>query len=379
MAERQVRIQLTAEDKASPVMQRAAKAHQEYLRGYETIAQYTARTKREADAAAQSTKTLGDQTEKAGRQAKQAEGGFGGLFKTITLASVAASAIQRGVGMVTNQFQESLRAAREFSSAMAGLSGYATTFGYSAESARQAALSLSNDGLVPVTNSARSLGILLSTGLSLDQASQLIDTFKDRAAFGRNSSIEFGDAVQNLAQAFRTEQSVLGDASGMTENFSQILEVGAEQLGKNVNELTRLERAHAKFLGIQQLSAASMGDAARYAETAAGQQARYAYEVEKTQVAVGQLLTPAVAVVTQGFGRFLQTLNASGDGMQETQAYLVTFAAIIRTVANVAVGAAQLIYGAFKSIFTLSWDPMLEAMDSAANGFVDTWSDAYDQ
>lgn len=318
-------------------------------------------------------KELKDVTDALGISQNEAAKSGKSLFATFTAANLASMAISKGIDFLTTQIGESIKAANQYESSMAGLSSYAVAFGSSAEQARSSAKSLSDDGILPITNSANALKNILSTGLGLDEATKLVATFKDRAAFGRNASIDFGTAVENLAQSFKTEQSELGDASGMTENYSQILQVGAAQMGKNVNQLSTLERAQAKYLGILQLSTASQGDANRYTETAAGQQAKLAYEVNKTQVALGTALQPAVSLVEQSFVDLIQSFAGTDEQMKETQGNIVTLAAMFQQLAIGVVGVGKVIYGGLAYIINGTTDEFVGAVDSTVNQSQQLW------
>lgn len=282
MADSNIKIVVSAEDNATPALDKIRKAFDQYQKSYETISQFNTRQQQEATALSVAHTNLAAATDQVSTSNRQ-------LFTTFTAASLAAGAIGKIISFASSQFKESVSAANEYQSAIAGLSSYAATFGESTSQATSAVQKLSSDGLLPSVNAANALKNLLASGLNLNEASTLVKTFEDRAAFGRNQTIGFGTAVENLSQAFKTEQSRAGDANGMTENFSQILAVGAAQMGKNVDQLSTLERAHAKLIGIQQLSIATEGDAARYAETAAGQQAKLEFQVKQTQLPLGRL------------------------------------------------------------------------------------------
>lgn len=179
-----------------------------------------------------------------------------------------------------------------------------------------------------------------------------------------------GDSLDNLT---------LTANSGHVDNFSNAIEIGAAALGKQVAALTEAEREQAKLIGYMQQGAHTAGDAARYAETYAGSLAKLDAESEKAAISMGQVLTPAVEYVTTSFTNFLTSLNNTSQGTQDLQAFLVTLSAIVMSVARTVTGAAQIIWGAFNSIATMSWDPFIAGVDAAGEGFVQTWQDAWTQ
>lgn len=134
---------------------------------------------------------------------------------------------------------------------------------------------------------------LISSGLGADEAAKLIDVFKERAVLLGNASVPLEQRLINLSQAFKTEQSELGDASGLTENFSQIVARGSEIVGKNADEMTKAERAHAKYSAIVEMSQPFIGQSASLTESLTGKQAALTQEMTRTQQAVGEALAPA--------------------------------------------------------------------------------------
>lgn len=184
----------------------------------------------------------------------------------------------------TNKLQNSLK----------GLNSIAMSFHQNIDDTNDAVQGLAKDGLAPVSTYAAGLKSLLSTGLGLDQANELLETFKDRAAFGKSETISFSQAVENLAQSFKTESSEIGDLSGMTENYSLILEKGAQAIGKKVSALTQAERTQAKYLGILQLSRPYLGDAEKLTESFSGRQAALNAKWVEAQQIIGEAYIPVL-------------------------------------------------------------------------------------
>lgn len=199
-----------------------------------------------------------------------------------------------------------------------GLRSIARAFGQDLAAVRRAAEEATQDGILPLSAATASLRDLLTAGLNVQQAAELLQIYKDRAALGRAETVSYEQAVQNLAQAFKTESSELGNASGMSENFSQILKVGAELMGKQVDQLTAAERAQAKYLGTIQLSRAYVGGAATLTDSLAGAQARSETASRKLASALGEALAPAgivwaelLTVLKERTAGFIQTNEAA--------------------------------------------------------------------
>ncbi len=134
---------------------------------------------------------------------------------------------------------------------------------------------------------------LITGGLGISEATKLVEVFKDRAILLGSATIPLEERLLNLAQAFKTEQSRLGDLSGLTDNFAQIVERGSQIVGKNADEMTKSERAHAKYAAIVELSAPFIGKAGELTESLTGKQAALSTEVTKTEQTIGAALAPA--------------------------------------------------------------------------------------
>lgn len=228
-----------------------------------------------------------DGLDEVDKGAKKSTDSLRGMESVLT-AIGSAIATKKIVDVVKTTANE----ATKLDNSLRGLDSVAKSFGHSMDAARDSAKSLADDGLAPVSTYSTALKDLLSTGLGMEEANHLLQVFKDRAAFGKAESISFGQAIQNLGQAFKTESSTLGDMSGMTENFSLILEEGARQLGKTVDELTQAERAQAKYLGIVQLSEPFIGDAVKLTDSFSGRQAALNAKWQEAQEVLGEAYIP---------------------------------------------------------------------------------------
>lgn len=211
-----------------------------------------------------------------------------------SFAGIAATATAGLYGIV-KEVEASNTAANNLTSAITGLNTIANHFGDSANAAQKAAEDLASDGLMTVTEAATGLKNLLSTGFSLPQAIDIMNRFKDTAAFGRQASLGFGEAIDGATEGIKNGNSVLSDNAGMTKNLSLIL----EEAGYSANDLSKATSdagvRQALFTGIMKETNAQVGDAAKYAATAAGQQAKFSAETQKLSQAFGKSLQPVIS------------------------------------------------------------------------------------
>jgi len=324
---------------------------------------------------ASATKAVTSAQRDADSAAQKLASSHQGLFTTFTAATLAANGIISSLGTIRQTLTDSVQAATNYQNAMTGLSSYAQAFGVSADSAKQAVQQLSNDGLVPVTTSANALKNLLSTGIGLDKSIQLMDVFKDRAAFGRAATVDYGTAVQNLSEFFKTGRSQLGDLNGVTTNYNQLIAIGAQQMGVNASQLNEAGKYQAAYLGLLQDSVPALGDAAAYAQTFAGRQAQLTYEINQTEVALGSALQPAITQVTQSITSFLGELLHAGGNSQVLQANLLTLATVGTEAINILIGTVEVLGAALVSIFTFNPQVLVNAINDAGKRITSTAAD----
>jgi len=290
------------------------------------------------------------------------------------------------LGGLTNVFKQVVNESQKLTNSMIGLSSMAKAFGVDVAGATEATKKLAEDGLAPVSTYATSLKNLLSTGIGLDRAVELINVFKDRAAFGRSETISFDQAVQNLSETFKTESSELGDLSGMTENYSLILSKGlkvlqdrGETLAKNVDQLTEAERAEAKYLGILDVSQPYLGDAIKLTETFSGKQAALNAKWVEAKQNLGEALIPELDrlmdIVTPIVDEFVIWTDKnqgviSGMAASATTALTLTTALTGLTAAFTILRSAMGVWGAIATAAGIAGAAILaykEGSDSVAD------------
>lgn len=222
-----------------------------------------------------------------------------------------ATSIGRGLRAA---FSDSIEAANRLDSGLVGLASTARAFGQDAGKAQEAARALSSDGLMTVAESAAGLKNLLAAGFGLDQAIVLMNRFKDSAAFGRQGSLEFGQAIVGATEGVKNGNSALVDNAGLTKNLSNILvEAGfsAQDLSKATSD-TNIRQA--LFNGILKETNPQLGDTARLLETAAGKQQQFDAQVTAAQQNIGKALQPVLARL---LGTLEPLVRVVGDNAEE--------------------------------------------------------------
>ena len=226
-----------------------------------------------------------------GRELKET---FGGRLQQ----ALSLGAIAYGIKTVT-------RAATDLVSALTGLASISEAFGASQKDAQEAAQALAVDGLMTVTDAATGLKNLLASGFSLPEAVQLMHAFKDSAAFGRQSALSFGQAIASATEGIKNGNSILVDNAGITKNLSIILREAGYAETDLMKATTDAGVRMALFNGILKEAQPMLGDAATYANSAAGEIARMQAETEKAQASIGLKLLPVTGKLATGFNQYV--------------------------------------------------------------------------
>ena len=215
---------------------------------------------------------------------------------------LVAGATLAGVFLTLKQ---SVDAATKYQNALNGLASVARYAGANVGEAMSESLELTKDGLLSTTEAATALKNLLSRGFSTNEAVEMINRFKDAAAFGRQSSLDFGQAVVSATEGIKNENSVLVDNAGVTKNVSMMWKEYAAQINKSVADLSQAEKRQAEYNGVLAETEGQLGNAALAANGADGANARLNKTFTDMSVTIGQSLTPAYVgltnAITSGF------------------------------------------------------------------------------
>ncbi len=164
----------------------------------------------------------------------------------------------------------SVKNAEKVNNALIGLSSVANAFGVDAEEAKKSAQSLSEDGLMSINDAATGLKNLIAASFNLEESNRLMLAFKDAAAFNRQGSLQFGQAIVGATEGLKNQNSILVDNAGITKNLSVIL----KEAGYSAQDLQNIQSdvnvRQALYNGILKEAAAFQGDAKRSTETLTG-------------------------------------------------------------------------------------------------------------
>jgi phage-related protein len=234
---------------------------------------------------------------------------FGSRLQNATAQlAILGAAAGLALTQVVGYLDKAVDAAVRQQNALMGLASTAKGTGNDIALTTAAAKDLANDGLMPLGDAAMGLKNLLAAGFSLPQAIKLMNAFKDSAAFGRQGSLDFGQAIVGATEGIKNGNSALVDNAGVTKNLSNILvEAGfsAQDLSKATTD-TNVRMA--LFNGILGETKNQTGDAAKLSESFGGAMARQKTQVTNLQVALGTALQPVLTKLMDILSPIIQSI-----------------------------------------------------------------------
>lgn len=250
--------------------------------------------------------------------------GANGMRNAMREVSSAISGLAVLAG-ITNTIREAVKAFNESQAAMMGMAGVARYTGNSFDDVANAAKELSADGLMTMTEAARGLQNLLMRGFSLEESIRLMNRFKDSAAFNRQASLEFGQAVVTATEGLKNENSVLVDNAGVTKNVSMMWKEYAAEHGKSVDQLTIAEKRLAEYNGILRETEGQLGNAVKMSNTFAGELSKAKQEAFESKAALGQALVPALTVLTRAYQAVVEAVRTWVRWIEIASVYIAAF------------------------------------------------------
>lgn len=247
----------------------------------------------ETDKLNESTAQMAEQQHRAAASGKSLSEAGGRVAAELAKAASAALAYQYIV-------VKSIDASNEYTAAIMGLASAARFSGEDIDATLNKAVALTADGLMSTSEAALALKNLLSRGFTADQAIEMINRLKDSAAFGKQASLEFGQAVVSATEGLKNENSILVDNAGVTKNVSVMWKEYAAQIGVTVDSLSQAQKREAEYSGIMRETEGQMGNSALAADSLMGATARMNKATNDAAIAFGQALTPAATLLADG-------------------------------------------------------------------------------
>lgn len=195
-----------------------------------------------------------------------------------TIARVRNAMLVYGfaIRMVIDPMVRMIRKAAELEKGMAALTSVGRRLGISQAALRQSSKDLTKDGLLNVAQASLALSRLLSTGIGLPKATQLLKAFKDAAVFGGQGTRTLNQNLIVAIDGFRNFMSRALDNIGITKNASVIMAEYGRSIGKSVQSMSELEKHQALANGLIKEAEIFSGNAQLATKNLSGQVERLA-------------------------------------------------------------------------------------------------------
>lgn len=222
--------------------------------------------------------------------------------------------IQAAMSVVKNSLSQFLGEFNRMQSAMLGLESIAVFKGVDTAAAKDAMnnLQLVKNGLLSVSDASTSLKNLLASNFTLEQSIELLQRLGDSAAFGRQESLSFGQAVRSATEGIKNGNSILVDNAGVTKNLSAML----EEAGFKAQDLSRAGQdagvRMAIFSGIMGETNGLIGNAAKLMQTSQGSLVLFEKTIKDLKIAFGSILSAIVPLITGPISKMAE-LIATAD------------------------------------------------------------------
>lgn len=303
---------------------------------------------------------------------------LGAVFGTLATGALAAATAIAAVGtalvagaiygvkeLTEFIFTKAVPAANQYTSAMLGLGTVAQKFGQDVDATKAAAQELASDGLMTIGEAAMGLKNLLSAGFGLPEAIKLMKGFKDSAAFNRQGTLEFGQAIVGATEGIKNQNSMLIDNAGITKNYSVIMKEAGLKL-EDMNRISTDAAVRQKVLaGLLKETGVFAGDAAKLSDTYSGAMSRLATQYQNLLVQIGLFVTENESVraiiskVSDALELATNWVNDHRDAIKEWVDYVL----------DSVVSVLDWVVEKFKE-----WGPAVQAV--AAAFATETWQDA---
>ena len=317
------------------------------------------------DKTANATKRLNQRFRENGDQSHFLRQKHTGLRREVSALRNDILLISFALGLFKTTLIDSITASERWRNSLLGVSSVARNTGNSITEVKQAAIALTQDGLLSLADAAAALKNLLATKFNLPEAVQIMHAFKNAAAFNRQGTLEFGNAIVRATEGIKNQISALVDNVGITKNLSVIMRERGFQM-EDISDKTKGASARqALYNGLLEEAALFEGDAARLADTYSGSLSRLKNISFETQASFGLMLTQGAGVQ----GVFTKMTKSSLEHIKTIKAYILENKPLIE-------GKLQQSYQSLSEIFsniTMVLTPLLKLAVKIADIFVNTW------
>lgn len=270
--------------------------------------------------------------EKQNESLKNSNSGLDASFLAMSATAVVA------LTKIKSAIDDCVSTYNDYTSANVGLKSILDGQGKDFKEAQGFIQEYISDGLIPLNNAVTAYKNLALRGYNDEQIKQTMINLKNAAAFGRQSTLEYGYAVQSATEGLKNFNPVLVDNAGVTKNMSVMYDEYAAKIGTTAAKLTDEQKILAEVNGIMEETKYQTGDAAKYAETYSGQQAKLNAELLNTKQEIGESLIPILTTLNKVQQWIISGIGEMAENNKSGTAAFITFSTAILATTIVVIG-----------------------------------------
>ncbi|MEO8447693.1 MAG: hypothetical protein ABI528_09375, partial [bacterium] len=274
-------------------------------------------------------KQFGNTADRSGQQTTKLAG-------VLTNAGLRFEGLRSIVSVLKSTLGDFFDTYNKFNSAQTGLSSIASFKGLNPEIAKQELQNLKavKEGLLDVGNASTAFKNLLAANFTMEQSIQIIDRLSSSAAFGRQASLSFGDAVSSATEGIKNGNSILVDNAGVTKNLSMMLEEAGFKAQDLMKAGTDSGVRMAIFNGILKETTGQLGDIDKLSQTSAGSVAKYDAAMLQLKVKFGEFIATAAVPFLEKATEVLKWLSNADPAIQKLALTLALLSAAFLVLNN---------------------------------------------
>lgn len=226
---------------------------------------------------------------------------------------------------------DAIKAYQDFSNAQLGLQSIASFKGIDPGIANNTItnLDLVKNGLLSVSDAATSIKNLLAANFTLEQSVEVLKRLGDSAAFARQGSLSFGEAVRGSTEGIKNGNSILVDNAGVTKNLSVMLQEAGYSAQDMMNAGSDAGVRMAIFNGIMRETTGQLGDANKLINSEQGAFVKFDKELNDIKISAGAMLSAFSPMITL-FGKSINILNSFPQPIRDTVVAVTSVAVAIK-------------------------------------------------
>ena len=198
------------------------------------------------------------------------------LKKTLKRTSDSFKSFMYALGVdvsfagIVRTIKDTVQEMQDMQSTILGFNTMIEVQGLSLDKANDFVKKYASDGLVSLQGAMTQYKNFTLRGFKAEEIERLMTIAKDFAIVNKKAGVDLETALINLSEGIKLDLSRLMDASGLSENLSNIYSDYANEIGKGVSSLTDQERNKAILKYFEGMNKYSEGNAAKISKTFIG-------------------------------------------------------------------------------------------------------------